>query len=62
MPDYKEMYFHLMHETTQAINLLVKAQQDCEDMLLNAPETPVVLLNPTGDKGDGRAAPSEPQA
>ena len=31
-------------------------------MLLNAPETPVVLLDPAGDKGDGPAAPSEPQA
>lgn len=40
MPDYKEMYFHLMHETTRAINLLVKAQQNCEDMLLNARKRP----------------------
>lgn len=60
MPDYKEMYIHLMHETTQAINILVKAQQDCEDMLLNAPETPVVLLDPAGDKGDGPAPSPEP--
>lgn len=50
MPDYKEMYIHLMHETTQAINLMVKAQQECEKMFLNAPETPIILLNPAQDR------------
>ena len=28
MIDYKEMYFHLMHETARAISLMQKAQQD----------------------------------
>ena len=49
MPDYKEMYIHLMHETNLAIERLIAAQQDCEEMLLNAPETPIMLLDPTGD-------------
>lgn len=52
MADYKEMYIHLMHETNQAIELLIKAQRDCEDMLLNAPETPFVPLDPVEDKGE----------
>ena len=29
MPDYQEMYLHLMRETEKAIRILVKAQQDC---------------------------------
>ena len=29
MIDYKEMYFHLMHETARAISLMQKAQQKC---------------------------------
>ena len=34
MPDYKEMYLHLMRETEKAIRILVKAQQDCEELYL----------------------------
>lgn len=30
MPDYKEMYLHLMRETEKAISLLVEAQRECE--------------------------------
>ena len=34
MPNYQEMYLHLMRETEKAIRILVKAQQDCEEMYL----------------------------
>ena len=34
MPDYQEMYLHLMRETEAAIRILVKAQQDCEELYL----------------------------
>ena len=34
MPDYKEMYLHLMRETEKAIGILVKAQRDCEELYL----------------------------
>lgn len=30
MPDYKEMYLHLMRETEKAISLLIEAQRECE--------------------------------
>lgn len=52
MPDYKEMYFHLMHETAKAIKILKKAHLDCEEMFLSAPETPIILLDLTGEKGE----------
>ena len=58
MPDYKEMYIHLMHETNLAIELLIQAQRDCEEMLLNAPEPRIVLLNQTADE----EAPPNPTA
>ena len=51
MIDYKEMYFHLMHETARAISLMQKAQQDCEEMYLNATDTPVVPLEPKEEPG-----------
>ena len=36
MPDYKEMYFRLFRATEDAIELLIKAQQECEEMYLSA--------------------------
>ena len=34
MPDYKEMYLHLMRETEKAVRILTAAQQTCEEMYL----------------------------
>ena len=34
MPDYKEMYLHLMRETEKAIRILIEAQQVCEELYL----------------------------
>ena len=40
MPDYQEMYLYLMRKTESAIRILVKAQQDCEELYLqdNGPD------------------------
>lgn len=40
MPDYRKMYLHLMRKTESAIRILVKAQQDCEELYLrdNGPD------------------------
>ena len=46
MPDYKEMYLHLMRETEKACRILIKAQQDCEEMYLSAPEPELTVLEP----------------
>ena len=32
MPDYQEMYLHLMRETEKPIRILFKAQRDCEEL------------------------------
>lgn len=45
MADYKEMYVHLMRETERAIQILIKAQQDCEEMYLSAPEPKLTILS-----------------
>lgn len=44
MADYREMYFHLMRETNKAIEILIQAHRDCEDMYINAPETKLTVL------------------
>ena len=45
MADYKEMYLHLMRETDKAIELLIQAQRDCEEMYVSAPETKLAVLD-----------------
>jgi len=43
MPDYKEMYFKLFRATEDAINILIKAQQECEEMYISSSD-PVTKL------------------
>ena len=42
MPDYKEMYFKMVRASEQAINILIKAQQECEEMYISGPELTVI--------------------
>lgn len=45
MPDYKYMYFKLFHATEDAINLLISAQQEAEEMYLSEPEPEIKLID-----------------
>lgn len=36
--NYKEMYLMLMRATNKAVNLLIKAQQECEELYLASTE------------------------
>ena len=38
MPDYKEMYLTLFRATEDAVNALIAAQQQCEELYLNTPQ------------------------
>lgn len=44
MPDHKELYLRLFRATEEAINVLVEAQQLCEELYLQAEEASVILL------------------
>ena len=64
MPDYQEMYLHLMRETEKAIRILVKAQQDCEELYLRE-SGPALRVFPAqnGAEADGiQAGPSKRSA
>lgn len=37
--DYKELYFHAMHEIEHAIRILTEAQKTCEELYLKTDET-----------------------
>ena len=51
MPDYKEMYLYLMRETEAAIRILVKAQQDCEELYLQDNGPDLCILPPPKRSG-----------
>ena len=39
-PDYQKMYHIMFNATEQAINLLIEAQQKCEDLFVEADAFP----------------------
>jgi len=48
MSDYQKMYGILFRATEQAINTLIKAQRECEELYINEPETVLELLPKAG--------------
>jgi len=38
MADYKELYLKLFRASEQAVNILVAAQQECEEHYISSPE------------------------
>ena len=45
MPDYQAMYLHMVRETEKAMNILIQAQRDCEEMYLSD-EGPALRILP----------------
>ncbi len=44
MEPYKEMYLKMMRASEAAVQLLIKCQQECEELYISAPETEVTLF------------------
>lgn len=38
MPNYEEMYFKILRASEDAISLLIRAQRECEELYMSAPE------------------------
>ena len=51
MPDYKEMYLIMVRAAEQAIRILVKAQQECEELYILAPE-PELKISDTSESSE----------
>ncbi len=45
MPDYKAMYLKLFQASEDAVNLLISAQRECEEMYISEPEAELKVLN-----------------
>ena len=50
MPDYQEMYLTMIRASEKAIRILIEAQQKCEELYLNAEETPLQLFPKNDEK------------
>ena len=50
MPDYKAMYLRLLGATDQALTLLLRARQECEELYETA--VPELLLLPAPSEDD----------
>ena len=45
MPDYKEMYLKLFRASNQAIEILISAQQECEELYWAAADSEIQVLD-----------------
>ena len=44
MPDYKEMYLTMVRASEEAINTLIAAQRQCEELYLSSSEHELTIL------------------
>lgn len=44
MPDYKEIYLKLFRASEKAVNLLIAAQQEYEEIYLSSPEPELKIV------------------
>lgn len=44
MADYKKLYFKMFRASEQAINLLLTAQQECEEHYISSEESPIRMV------------------
>ena len=51
MPNYKEMYLKMVRASERAINILIEAQRECEEMYLSGPELTVLPDQKDGSSG-----------
>ena len=45
-PDYKEMYLKMVRASEDAINILIEAQRECEEMYIKAGDDSERLVDP----------------
>lgn len=57
MPDYQEMYLKLFRASEEAVNILIAAQQECEELYISQPEPELRIVpsapenKESGDEG-----------
>ncbi|MGE4484451.1 MAG: hypothetical protein AB7C97_04950 [Oscillospiraceae bacterium] len=51
MPDYREMYFKMLRASEEAIDILIAAQQEAEEIYMPSPEPELKVIEIAG-KGE----------
>lgn len=44
MPNYKELYLKMFRASEKAVNILLEAQRECEELFISQPEPELTLL------------------
>lgn len=44
MPNYKELYLKMFRASEKAVNILLEAQRECEELFISQPELELTLL------------------
>lgn len=44
MPDYKEMYLKMVRASEQAVNILIAAQRECEELYTSSPQPKLHII------------------
>lgn len=57
MANYKKMYFTLFKASEAAINLLIAAQQECEELYISAPDTQITMIECLRDSDTASGSP-----
>ena len=55
MADYKEMYLKMARASEQAVNILIKAQRECEELYISVSDPELVVFSSqenTSEPGD----------
>ena len=52
MPDYKEMYFKIARAAADAVDILIAAQRECEEMYIADDEAPEFFCLQIGNVGN----------
>lgn len=50
VPDYGKMYLTLFRATEEAVNLLIAAQRECEELYISSEEPKIILLPSENEK------------
>lgn len=49
MADYKKMYLKMFQASEQAVNILIEAQQVCEQLYISSPELELIEVSLTAE-------------
>ncbi len=53
MPDYRELYLALMREVEKSVEILINAQQKCEEMYINSDDPKIQVVDFTQNFPNG---------